>query len=288
MRNLGSKARWVFAIAVVILLALLTYLAPGKKNVAQDASASDPFLKTSLTNQLSGQRLRFVENRGQAGKDALYHVQGAGHTVLFYRNQIVLRRAGVDAESQASKSNEVVLQFAGADENPVIEGIDQLPGVAHFYKGQDPDHWQTNVPTFGSVLYRNLYPGIDMAYLGEGGALESEFYVTPGADYRQIRLNYKNVQSRTIRDDGALVLETELGSLVEKAPIVYQDIAGERIEIDARYMLFEDETVGFELGDYDHEYAVVIDPELIFLTSFGSVGGGVCNSGIESCQRTEQ
>jgi hypothetical protein len=156
---------------------------------------------SSIMQFLSDQPLRFIADRGQTGTQAAFHVQGAGHTVLFYRDRINLRRI----ESKKEK-NEIVLKFKGANHAPAVEGAGELPGVAHFFKGSDPHNWQTGVPTFESVLYRELYPGIDMAYIGDDGILESEFYVSPGSNHHQIQLDYQGIISKRIREDGALVL----------------------------------------------------------------------------------
>jgi len=222
----------------------------------------------SLAEMYSSKQLRFISNQGQAGTDANFHVQGADHTVLFDESKITLRRI-----ESATKKNEIILRFAGADQNPSILGQKKLKSVAHFYKGNDPALWQTNVPTYGSVLYKDLYPGIDMAYIGDNGILESEFYVSPGADYNQIKLNYQGVISKRIEEDGSLMLETELGSLIEKTPYVYQEINGSRIEVEAEYILLADANIGFKLGSYEAEYPVVIDPELAFITTIPSATG---------------
>ncbi len=42
-----------------------------------------------------------------------------------------------------------------------------------------------------------------MAYMGDEGRLDSEFYVSPGADYQQIKMNYEGVQSLEINSDGS-------------------------------------------------------------------------------------
>lgn len=264
------------SILFLVLLANLL-LEEGNTNVISRTAETGParIQTASLLNQLADQKLRFVANLGQVGSEALFHVQGAGHTVLFLRDEIRLRRT----ESEIG-SNEIVLQFEGANSSPIVDGLERLPGVAHFYRGSDPDKWQTDVPTYGAVYYTDLYPGIDMAYIGEGGVLESEFYIAPGADFRLIRMSYKNVGSQKIRSDGALVIDTILGELIEEAPVAYQEIDGARNFIEARYNLFADGTVGFELGSYDSAVPVVIDPELRFLKSFGSVGGGVWSSGV--------
>lgn len=240
------------------------------------AVGTDEIATLSRSSAFSGRPLRFIANEGQAGARARFHVQGAGHTVLFHENKIVLRRTG-----RQTARNEIVLQFLGANQSPAVEGVEQLPGVAHFYKGRNPDEWHIDVPTYKSVVYEKLYPGIDMAWIGDDGLLESEFYISPGADYHQIRLDYEGIESKTIRDDGALVIETELGELVEKTPFAYQDIDGSRTEVEAEYILLADASVGFKLGQYDQNLPLVIDPELIFLTTIvGQVGGSEFGTGV--------
>jgi Ca2+-binding RTX toxin-like protein len=231
--------------------------------------------KSALIHSLSGQSLRFIANRGQIGSEALFHVQAAGHTVLLWEDKITLRRI-----ESSGKWNEITVQFYGANRTPEITGAGKLPGVAHFFRGSDPENWQTNVPTYSSVFYRELYPGINMAYIGDDGILESEFYVSPGADYHHIRLNYNGITSKHISEDGNIVLETSLGELVEKAPIAYQDVDGIRKDVKVVYTMLPDGNIGFSLGDFRNDLTVVIDPELIFLRSISTAGAGVLANGV--------
>jgi len=46
-----------------------------------------------LESMMSNQPLRFVANQGQAGTEAKFHIEGAGHTVLFCENKVLLRRS---------------------------------------------------------------------------------------------------------------------------------------------------------------------------------------------------
>ncbi len=265
MKSFNTHFRFnIYGISTLVA-ALVIYVATTaifKEDVSTkiEIAAANSAESTSTIFSASPQ-LRFIENQGQAGPQAKYHVQGADHTVLFHSNKITLRR-----DVSPTLGNEIVLQFDGANQSPKVEGIEKLAGVAHFYKSQSPDQWYTNVPTYKSVRYTELYPGIDMAYIGANGNLESEFYLAPGIDYHQIRLDYQGVQSRTIRDDGALILKTELGELIEKAPFAYQNINGDRVEVEAEYTIFADASIGFELNSYDSEFPLVIDPQLAFIT----------------------
>lgn len=50
--------------------------------------------------------------------------------------------------------------------------------------GNDPKQWQTKVPSYGSVAYHGVYPGIDVVYDARRGGLEYDFEVAPGAEPR--------------------------------------------------------------------------------------------------------
>ncbi|MCK5455738.1 MAG: hypothetical protein KAI45_01350, partial [Melioribacteraceae bacterium] len=224
----------IFTLSLLFLFASLFLY----ESLSQNDGSELEELNTQVINSISSQNLmanmplRFIPNKGQAGNEAEYHVQAAGHTVLFHDEKIVLRR-----EESIDKKNEIVLEFKEANKNPIIEGNERLTGVANFFKGSDPTKWQTNLPTYSSIMYKELYPGIDMGYIGEEGNLESEFYVSARTDYHKIKIEYSGIKSKRIRDDGALLLETELGELIEKAPYAYQDIDGVREEIEAEYTL---------------------------------------------------
>jgi len=267
----------IFAGLVLTIVSVRTFNPPQQDKIIRTE------VHSQLASLMSDQPLRFIVNVGQAGPDASFHVQGAGHTVLFHPDKIELRRSeSVSVRNETtSEQNEIVLQFEGANLAPGVRGENKLSGVAHFYKNTDPENWHTNVPTYGSVIYKELYPGIDMAYIGDEGILESEFYISFGSDYQQIRVSYQGVNSLKIANEGELVIETALGELVEKTPFAYQEIEGIRSEIEAQYALLEDASVGFRLEKHDPDYPVVIDPELIFLTVIqGQFGGGEWANGV--------
>ena len=39
-----------------------------------------------------------------------------------------------------------------------MAGAEALPGLTHYYRGNDPSAWATNVPTFGRVRATGIYP----------------------------------------------------------------------------------------------------------------------------------
>lgn len=217
--------------------------------------------------------LFFVENQGQAPADVRFHAEAVGHTVLFLPDALVFRRTMPE-----TTPSQVVVRFENAAPEAALDGINPQRTRVHFYRGDDPNDWHTDPPVFEGVRYHDLYPGIDLIYRGKAGRLKSDFVVAPGADPAQIRLRYQETDTPYIRDDGALVLGMANGTLVETAPIAFQEKAGRQVPVEAHYAVHADGTVGFALDAYDATLPLIIDPELLFETTVGGSNQDIANA----------
>ena len=146
----------------------------------------------------------------------------------------------------------------------------------NYFIGSDPNKWTNNIGTFGRVNYRQIYPGIDLVYYGTQRQLEYDFIVTPGADPKQIGLEFAGAKP-TLAPDGSLLLTLDGAPLTFRKPVVYQTIAGKKNMIAGHYKL-SGSRVRFALGRYDHNSALVIDPVLSYLTYLGGTGTDIVGS----------
>ena len=76
----------------------------------------------------------------------------------------------------------------------------------------------------------------------------------------------------SLREDGALAVDTPVGGFADAAPTAYQVVDGREVPVDVRYDLDPDAgTYGFALGGYDpSRRPLVIDPEvLVYVAYFG-------------------
>jgi hypothetical protein len=81
--------------------------------------------------------------------------------------------------------------------------------------------------------------------------------------------------------DGDLVLHTALGEIRQHKPIVYQGERDAPEPVDGHYRLIAHDgrtEVRFELGAYDRERALVLDPTLDFATYFGGAQADFINA----------
>jgi len=159
----------------------------------------------------------------------------------------------------------------GADPAAHAVGLDPQPATVNYLLGPDRARWNTGAATFARIAQQGVYPGVDFVYYGNGGELEYDIVVAPGADAGAVRLGVEGAASVRL-DDGHLVIDTAAGPLTQRRPVAYQQIAGARVAVAADYELRGDEEVGLRLGAYDPSIALVIDPVLSYSTYLGGTG----------------
>jgi hypothetical protein len=108
----------------------------------------------------------------------------------------------------------------------------------YYIIGNDPTRWRTRVARYGRVRYAAVYPGVDLVDCGNGGELEYDWVVAPGADPRRIQLRLVTAGSlRLDKANGDLELEGAAGEIRLHSPMVYQMRADQRVVVEARYIL---------------------------------------------------
>ncbi len=157
----------------------------------------------------------------------------------------------------------------GGAAQPQLVAADKLPGIVNYFIGNNPKHWYTNIPTYAQVTYRNVYPGIDLTFHGQGQHLEYDWIVKPGADPSRIRLT-AGTHTPSLDARGALHLGDL--SLLETRPTIYQRSGSARHSIQGGYALDGGDTVRFRVGQYDRSRPLVIDPVLLFAQYLGGSG----------------
>src|SRR5690606_33271282 len=139
--------------------------------------------------------------------------------------EVVLALPGDDAGSPV-----VRVRFEGANPSPELAPGAPLPGVVNYYLGQSRAEWLTGLPTYDGVVYRALYPGVDVRYDGPAGALKSTYTVAPYADPSVIAWRYAGAAGVQLDAQGNLqiALGEDRAPLVERAPVAWQELDGRR------------------------------------------------------------
>ena len=230
--------------------------------------------------------LSFEKNQGQADKSVDFITRGRRYAVTLYAGSysMALRTGGrgklprwtlspLERFPRPPSTRWVISMYLiGANAEAAPEGLEPLATRSHYLRGKDPSGWQTDVPHYGRVRYKGVYPGVDIEYYGNSGAMEFDFLVRPGADPRLIRMEFEGAVSAEIDAEGDLVLRKGEHELRHRKPAVYQTVSGRRAEIEGQYNLEKDGTVTFRLSDYDSGLTVVIDPLIEGQETIGGTG----------------
>ena len=70
----------------------------------------------------------------------------------------------------------------------------------NYFIGNDPEKWRTNIPTYRAVLYKEVYPGIDIKFYGSNRQMEYDIIVKPGADPSKVQLAYDGIEGLKITE----------------------------------------------------------------------------------------
>jgi len=224
------------------------------------------------TSMLSESGL-FAANCGQWDADVDHVYQSGGVTAVFTDSGLTygcVRTTGSLADGDlAFDPARVSMRFDGAAAvSPV--GAGRTPTTFNYHLGDDPSRWARRVPTYESVLYEDLYPGIDGAFLDHHGQLKVIFTVAPGADAGRIAMTYDGAEELYLDDAGNLHIVTAVGELIDTAPVITQQIGQTPVTVDGAFDLVDADTVAYTItGAVDSNYELVIDPQLAWSTYLG-------------------
>lgn len=280
-------------LGVVLCLASCDHAGPGRVDDEEPAAPVDGAIGSQAT--LVEPSLHFIEGRGPAGAASGYHVEGRDKAVRFAADGITFVLTGAPERPSVSRDPgrpdarpgapeaprprwAVKLDFEGARAGAAPEGKDPTGAVVSYFTGPR-EQWRTGLPTYAAVVYRDLWPGIDLEISGTARALKYQLVVAPGADPAQIRLTYRGASAVRLTADGQIEVSTPLGGFTDDAPLSFQDTPEGRVEVASAYA-FEAaapdgaQTYGFRLGAYDPTLPLVLDPAVLIYCGFIGGSGG--------------
>jgi PKD repeat protein len=255
---------------------------------AVDAQPPNAAQRSQIREAFKQQPLRFEANLGQTDAEVKFLARGLGYSLFLTSNEAVFSFRKDDSEKSetpfrlppsparlqppSSRASQTTLRMrlVGANRTARVSGQDQVAAKTNYFIGSDPKQWRAEVPTYKSVRYAEVYPGIDLVYYGNGEQLEYDFVIAPGASPEAIALNFAGAEQMRVDARGDLVLRTAAGEVRQHKPIIYQERDNKRQPVTGSYVLKDGQQVGFQVGMYDARLPLVIDPTI---SSYRFVGG---------------
>lgn len=255
----GSVRRVTVAVALFVAAACTTSISRAQES-----------RKPAGAIALADLTVNFEPNQGQAQQPARFVARAS-------RLNAALRPGGIDLLLAGPTKDlaKLSLDFVGAAANAKIAASDRQASYSNYILGADPSRWLAHVPNFGRVTYSGIYPGVDVAFHGNGRQLEHDFVIAPGADHQLIRLRVEGPERIQLQKNGSLRLVYPDGNLTFDPPEAYQNLAGAKKAVASHFVLLGKNEFGFSVADYDRSKALTIDPVLTYSTYLADVSVGM-------------
>lgn len=182
---------------------------------------------------------------------------------------------GIALRGDSTELYSFSVSLEGANPYPDIIREERSNYVENFYLAHCPQGI-TNVPGYGRLRFRNVYPGIDWLIYSAGEGLKYDFILQPGADPSLIKLRIRDDDDHSVTGDGALLIKTSLGELKEAAPVSF--CAGKTVATS-----FQKDATGlisFQLPDYDNTKSLTIDPSVNWSTYYGDASSDATSNSV--------
>lgn len=232
--------------------------------------------------------LRFIQNKGQWEESIDFQARVPGGRVGISPNGFsVLLLDLEESEKQHLATHGAIQESGGHEINEPIKGHyfqmnligsnphvkaqpgEVLQGYHNYFVGSDSCRWVGQALAYATVVYENIYDGIDFRITSVGNNLKYDFIVQPGADPGQIKMEYCGVD-RLEKINESLQITTSVGSVTELKPFTYQGSATENQTVASEYRLHGNAVTFAFPAHYDTCKPLTIDPLLIFSTYSGS------------------
>jgi hypothetical protein len=242
--------------------------------------------------------VRFVENNGRYPPQVRYTAAFANGCVFFCDREIVYsyrqsretgrtrsqcgnnekrfsRKAETESRTRGFRTVSYSVRYAGSRPACTPAGLHPRSELTRVISGRNPALHTVASKTYDTLVYRNVYTGVDLYFYNNAGRLKSEYRMRDPRSYSRIELVYRRVRSLSVREDGALSVSTGGTACIEEAPTSFQDSGALRASVPVAYYVSSGHRLRFRIGKLHDDMPLVIDP--VFSSLFGGTGyeGGI-------------
>jgi len=184
--------------------------------------------------------------------------------------------AGGFGEKNIISTNRIDLFLINSNPQAQITATDQQKYYENYYTTGDANKGITNVHTYKTIIYKEIYPHIDLILHSREEGMKYEFIVNPGGNAADIQIQWNGLERIKKLKDSKIEYIFPLGNMTESTPISYMadvgaDLCFRPVHIILSRFLIKNNQVGFTIGKYDKTKVLVIDPTLDWATYFGGV-----------------
>lgn len=232
----------------------------------------------------------FIPNKGQfkyhltTENDILYYFSSGDIQILFKKNSLSyiiksrndnnLKYYNTIADTNESLGHSLFLKdstyyyrmdivFKDANPNTNILNNGKANYYYNYYLGDNIR--STYVYPYTELLYKDVYPGIDIKFYAKNNGIKYDFIIHPHGNAQDIQLEYIGADLSLINDK--LYIQTPIKSWYENIPKSYLQESSENINVTYKQSR---NIISFHVPSYSSESMLVIDPDLTWSTYYNA------------------
>jgi len=295
-RYSGNSIRIVILIILLILsTSIPQYNGTNLKNNHEQRENSEQ-IKNKIVPELSCETDNFIKNQGQFDDDSVrFYILNGNRFITFFDNGFSYsfrnssrnndvniptlyskRILKYDDTQQGERKNICTISYHYYQCNAIIpEGIGDVRTYYNYIIGPNSDSWYSNIESFQSIVYRNLYDNIDLIFTYTND-FKYEFIIHPQGNPNDISISVDGHNRLLIDDEENLNIITVDGTIKDIKPTTFP-CENRNTIIPSSFKIIDNNSYGFNLSDYNSKSSIIIDP--IIFSSF--LGGSEIEKGVD-------
>lgn len=198
----------------------------------------------------------------------MYHTEKKTYAEMSDDEKAAYDRGDLNESGEKVYFYRLDFKLIGANSDAKVEKFDELEFKSNYYLAHCLDGI-TGVSSYSKVVYKDIYDNIDLVYRLDGQQLKYEFIVHPGGDPNDINFTYDGASELIANSEGLNVVNGYRSFRENQPYTFYRD---EEETINSAFSV-NDKLVSFEIGDYDKNREIVIDPTIVWATHQNNGGG---------------
>ncbi|HPQ07765.1 MAG TPA: PKD domain-containing protein [Bacteroidia bacterium] len=223
----------------------------------------------------------FVQNKGQwenkkvNNQEILFAFDGQNEDYFFTKSGVqieLIKKKWIKKEEEkeyeknhkweeeeyilSEKRESVYGEWIGINNNVEIIPLDKNSYYSSYTFKKNNKYININfIPTFKKLLYKNIYPNIDIEYtLHPEGGFKYNIIIHPGGDITKVKFRYFK---KSKLSNNKIITSTRFGNIIDHTPYAYYENSQKNISCE--YVL-QDNIISFKLDNVNANETIIIDP----------------------------
>lgn len=225
--------------------------------------------------------LYFIPNKGQIDHKVFYYARTPRFTLWITKEGLIFDEVKKERQPEDQKNilNKLDasskfkrdisrLIFINGNKNCRMTSVDESEYKVNYLVGNDKSKWRTDIRTFKAVLYKNIYPNIDLKVYGVEETIEYDWIIKPGGNPEDIQFKYEDVKKTKIDKKGNIEAETGFGKIIHKKPYSFQTYDNKKNQVKVKFEKIKENSYTFFIQGYDNKRNLIIDPLVLNYSTF--------------------